>query len=109
MITRWKDDSLYLLATPIVAALVQIESLAFATSHQADSGRMGSFATLLFFGSFLLPLVSIPASAFSVRRFRARRQRGLSFIACILNGVYGIALILGILILVLPILGYAKR
>jgi hypothetical protein len=109
MITRWKNDSLLLLATPIAGALLQFSILSWsALAGDAHSGAR-VLAGAAFIAAFLLPVVSIPAFVNSYRRLKAKRERGISLAACIANALYFGVLILGALALAGPFLSHANR
>ena len=109
MIARWKNDSLLLTATPIVAGLAQILILAYVTSHQTVKQPANLLLGLLFIVALLLPVISVPTFIMSLRQVRAKRQRTFSFIACVLNGVYAVFLVVGIAAILGPVLGHATQ
>lgn len=79
VLTRWKNSSLLLVATPVVIFLVQLLAFSYATLSQNGIG---------FLIGLLLSSLSIPALVFSIRRVRSKEERILTWIACVLNGAY---------------------
>ncbi len=105
VITRWKNNSYLLAATPIICALIQFVALVYRALH-----RVGNRADVpgyggLYVAALLLPALSIPALVYSIRRYRANEQRSLSLTAAMLNGAYASLLLFGLFVLVVPLLG----
>ncbi len=107
--SRWRNDSFLLMATPVVAALFQFLVLAYATLNQTAKEPANWLFGLLFAVALLLPAISIPAFMMSLRQFRAKKQRGVSIVACVLNGAYAALLFVGVLAIVVPFLSHANR
>jgi hypothetical protein len=109
VITRLKNNSYLLAATPIGCALIQFVALVYRALH-----RVGNRADILGYGglyvaALLLPALSIPALVLSIRRYRANEQRSVSMTAAILNGAYATLLFFGLFVLLAPMLGHGDK
>jgi hypothetical protein len=91
----WKGRSLAICATPVVAFLVEINVICYA-SLKTGSGPLNSttpLALIALLTGVLLPVISIPALLAAIAGLRTKVDRGLNIGGIVLNTIYSLLLL----------------
>jgi sterol desaturase/sphingolipid hydroxylase (fatty acid hydroxylase superfamily) len=99
MANPWKSKPVLICATPIVAALLQVIILGYATGMTANAQR-NSINNAITLAVLFIPVLSIPALAAAVGALKTKALRGWYVAGAVLNSAYCLLLAFPILFLV---------